>query len=98
GRRDAVNPAQVGTKAAAHFHLSVPAGGEVVIKARLTNSQSVPIRVESSDTASGLAFEDFDSIFEKRVAQADEFYSTVIPQRLSEDARNVMRQALAGML
>jgi len=30
--------------------------------------------------------------------EADEFYSTVIPTDLAPDARNVMRQALAGML
>ena len=31
-------------------------------------------------------------------AEADEFYATVIPPDLSDDARNVMRQAFAGML
>ena len=30
--------------------------------------------------------------------EADEFYATVVPERLGEDARGVMRQALAGML
>ncbi len=35
---------------------------------------------------------------ETRRREADEFYATVIPGALCEDARNVMRQALAGML
>src|SRR5262249_11635486 len=30
--------------------------------------------------------------------EADEFYATVIPERVSPDTQNVMRQALAGML
>ena len=33
-----------------------------------------------------------------RKREAEEFYASVIPTRLSADARNVMRQALAGML
>ena len=34
----------------------------------------------------------------ERMREADEFYSTVIPTDLAPDARNVMRQALAGMI
>ena len=30
--------------------------------------------------------------------EADEFYDTVIPQHLSSDARNVMRQSFGGLL
>jgi hypothetical protein len=30
--------------------------------------------------------------------EADEFYATVIPATLSDDAKLVMRQALAGLL
>ena len=35
GRRDAVNPARVGTKAAAHYVLDVPAGGSRTVTVRL---------------------------------------------------------------
>ena len=35
GRGDAVNPAKVGTKAAAHYVLDVPAGGSQTIRLRL---------------------------------------------------------------
>jgi Mannosylglycerate hydrolase MGH1-like glycoside hydrolase domain len=35
GRRGAVNPARTGTKAAAHFHLRIPAGGSVELNLRL---------------------------------------------------------------
>src|SRR5205823_1718042 len=37
GRAGAVNPAQAGTKAAAHYRLTVPAGGSVRVRLRLTN-------------------------------------------------------------
>src|SRR2546427_342832 len=40
----------------------------------------------------------FDTIVERRRREGDEFYADVVPPRLSDDARNVMRQALAGML
>ncbi len=40
----------------------------------------------------------FDALLAKRKAEADEFYASRIPKELSADARNVMRQAFAGML
>jgi Glycosyl hydrolase family 63 C-terminal domain len=40
----------------------------------------------------------FDALFELRKTEADEFYASRIPQHLSEDAKNVMRQAYGGML
>src|SRR5262249_17517681 len=36
GRKDAVNPAHTGTKAAVHYELSVPARGAAVIRLRLS--------------------------------------------------------------
>jgi hypothetical protein len=44
------------------------------------------------------AFHRFDEIVAGRRREADEFYATVTPSELSDDARNVMRQAFAGML
>ncbi len=40
----------------------------------------------------------FDGAFAARQREADEFYGSRIPQELSEDAKNVMRQAYGGML
>ena len=40
GRRDAVNPERNGTKAAAHYTITVPAGGEAEIRLRLTDLAS----------------------------------------------------------
>ena len=43
-------------------------------------------------------FADFDEIFGLRKKESDEFYAEIIPDNLSDDAKNVMRQSLAGML
>jgi hypothetical protein len=83
---DAVNPSKVGTKAAAHYQMTVPAKGSKVLRLRL-----------SSKPAAG-AFDSFNQVFDSRVAEADEFYDRITPHNLSEDERRVHRQALAGML
>jgi hypothetical protein len=88
GQWDAVNPSQVGTKASAVYRLTVPAGGEIVIRARLTDV--LP--------ASKVISDNFERIFSDRISEADEFYAGVIPADLSCDAKNVMRQSIAGML
>jgi hypothetical protein len=86
GQRDAVNPAKVGTKAAAHYVLEVPGGG----------SETVRLRLAAARTDD--AFRSFDRRFKSRIADADEFYKRISPESLNEDQRRVHRQALAGML
>ncbi|HEY8671185.1 MAG TPA: glucosidase, partial [Terriglobales bacterium] len=88
GIKDAVNQEHVGSKAAAHYKLSVASGDTVVIRMRLADF----------DFKEKSGFESFDKTFALRQAEADEFYTTVIPQNLSADAKNVMRQGFAGML
>ena len=88
GAVDGVNPQHSGTKAAADYRLSVGAGESVVVRLRLADSA-----FEGKN-----AFADFDKTLGRRKAEADEFYATVIPQDLSADAQNVMRQGFAGML
>ncbi|MEO6334469.1 MAG: glucosidase, partial [Pyrinomonadaceae bacterium] len=44
------------------------------------------------------AFDEFDQTFRSRIAEADEFYSALMPDDLSDDSRLVQRQAFAGML
>ncbi len=86
GKRDAVNPAKSGTKAAAHYVLDVPAGGSKVVRLRLSKKPS------------GDAFASFDQTFADRLSDADEFYHRITPANLTEDEKRVHRQALAGML
>ncbi len=88
GRTAAVNPANAGTKAAAHYTLRVAPGQPTVVRLRLADGEP-----------QGNPFgEAFDRIVAERKGEADEFYATVIPAGLSDDAKGVMRQALAGML
>ena len=86
GNGRAVNPGQAGTKAAAHYTLEVPGGGSKTVRLRLT---AAPARE---------AFEGFDAVVEKRLAEADEFYGRITPRSLNQEQRRVHRQALAGML
>jgi len=88
GHREAVNPAQVGTKAVATYLLPLAPGESrtVLLCLRDAPAQHTPF---------GQAF---TQLFKQRQEEAEEFYSTVIPHRLSDDAKLVMRQALAGLL
>ena len=87
GNRGAVNPAKTGTMAAARYALWVPGGGSKTVTLRLSNEHLGPSAI---DDAAG--------ILDSRKREADEFYSTVIPGALSEDAASVLRQALGGLL
>jgi hypothetical protein len=88
---EAVNPSNVGTKAAAHYPLTISPGETAHVRLRLTN---VDIAADGTRPF-GKAFDD---IFSARVQEANEFYSTVIPKDLTDDGKRVMRQSLAGML
>jgi hypothetical protein len=90
-QQDAINPLQTGTKAAPHYQLLVAANASQTIRLRL--SRTAPHENAGS-------FADFDAIFRARLAEADQFYNNVIPDRIKKDKdrTNVMRQALAGML
>ena len=90
GRQEAVNPDKQGTKVAAHYQAIVGAGQATVIRLRLSNSPP-----DEKDKPFG---KEFDEVFTDRLREADEFYRSVTPPSVSEDAANVMRQALAGML
>ena len=88
-RQSAVNPNNTGTKAAAHYELRVGARATAVIRLRLSNT--APGAEEPFGTR-------FAQIIEARRREADEFYRAITPAGVGEDAANVMRQALAGML
>jgi len=87
GAGDRVNPAQTGTKAAAHYTITVAPGATQTIRLRLAKA-----------FAKGDPFADFDAIFAQRQQEADAFYAGVIPSSTTADQAAVMRQALAGML
>ncbi|HKN24218.1 MAG TPA: hypothetical protein VJX72_05170 [Candidatus Acidoferrum sp.] len=90
GNRNAINPAGLGTKAAAHYHREVSPGETVSIQLRLA---AIVDHCALEDP-----FADFDAHFRLRQDEADEFYGVVLPAGLSADAKLVARQAFAGML
>ena len=87
GRRDAVNPERVGTKAAVHYTLSIPAGG----------TETVTLRLSDSPRAESLG--DAEQVLSLRQAEADAFYDCQFgAEHMTIDERRVQRQAFAGML
>ncbi|HAB19422.1 MAG TPA: glucosidase [Verrucomicrobiota bacterium] len=97
GQTEAVNPDKIGTKVAAHYRLTVPAGKSEIVRLRLT-SVTPGAMEQSYGTGNGAFGKHFDEIVQSRRKEADEFYADVIPKSLDADSANVMRQALAGML
>jgi hypothetical protein len=88
GRRDAVNPAREGSKAAVVYARPIGPGETTTVRLRLCTATA----------GSGLLAEGFDATFAQRKAEADAFYARVTPFPLPEDMRNVQRQAFAGLL
>jgi hypothetical protein len=91
GRRDAVSPDSSGTKAAAHYDMTVPVGRETEIRLRLTDLAPQALKEQPFGS-------DFDAVLEARRSEADEFYRAITPRSVDEDAAAVIRQGLAGML
>lgn len=89
GQADSINPASVGTKASAHYQLTIGSGDVEILYLRLARAS--PAELDNP-------FENFETIFQTRLNEADEFYQSVTPPAVSPEEANVMRQALAGML
>ncbi len=88
GNSNAVNPDQKGTKAAAHYRFDLEPG----------ESREICLRLTELPLPSGDFRKSCEAIFDRRKAEADEFYAAIIPPNLSDDAKSVMRQSLAGLL
>ncbi len=86
GHMDRVNPSGSGSKAAAHF------------RAVLQPGRSMSVRVRLSDRAIDDPFRAFDTVYENRIAEADAYYTSIQPPNLTDDERNVQRQAFAGLM
>ena len=90
GETAAVNPASVGTKAAALYVLDIPAGGSASVRLRLTDA--APGR-STAKLAAGV-----NEVIARRRGEADAFYDALLVPGVDADSRLVFRQALAGML
>jgi len=96
GRTDAVNPQQTGTKAAAQYVITVGAGKAHTLRLRLSDVR--PATLIQSQDGKGVFGDAFGDAMRARRHEADEFYASITPSSMTDDAANIMRQALAGML
>lgn len=88
-----VNPEMKGTKSAAHYTFSdVPGnGGCAVVRLKMT-----PLSPAKDPSIEDEAI--FDDVVEERREEADEFYNSLVFGPISDDLKQIMRQALGGML
>ena len=90
GQKESVSPARTGTKAAAHYRLTLAAGETRVVRLRLQ-------RINQNEN-SAPAFADFNQCFSQRRTETDKYYNDLMPLCLNDQHRAIQRQALAGML
>src|SRR5262249_16898153 len=86
GERSAVNPEQIGTKAAVHYVLKVAAHGSTRVRVRLVNGRLTD------------PLGRFDELLAQRRNEADSFYTELQAGIADEDARAGQREAFAGMI
>jgi hypothetical protein len=86
GRPGTVNPARRGSKAAAHYRMTLAPGEPFTVRHRF------------ADTPMDRPFDDFDEVFERRRMEADAFYNAIQGPGLDEDERHVQRSAFAGLM
>jgi hypothetical protein len=86
--KGAVNPDKNGTKASPHYMLRIDSGATETVRLRLSDKKDLPDPLGDQ----------FESSFNERLKEADEFYNGVSPFPLTEELRSIQRQAFAGML
>ncbi len=91
GVGSAVNPRLEGTKAAAHYSFSVPAGGSANVLLRLRRSRGAATIGKNFAEAA-------QKVLAERQAEADEFYAALQPKQASVEEKRVQRQAWAAMI
>lgn len=89
GRVERVEASAHGTKGAWHLRRTVPSGGAMRVRLRLS--------AESARRPQPFGAE-FDEVFAARRVEADAFHAGRVPASLDDDARAVVRQAYAGLL
>lgn len=81
-----VNPEKTGTKAAICYLLDLKAGEEKSINLRLSN-----VQLENP-------WEDFDTIFDQRKKECEDFYNKTINEKIPEAHRAIAKAAFSGLL
>jgi hypothetical protein len=87
GKQGTDNPQSKGTKASAHYELTVNAGQTTTIWLRLSDWPP-----ENMDEPFGRKFAE---TIQTRRSEADEFYKSITPSGINDDPARVMRQAVA---
>ena len=133
GLRGTVNPAETGTKAAAHYRMELAPGATQTIRLRLSlvepgangsvtrpelrhvprhvraaklvrlhgerdDESTQPVRSDVATFAPMTWGDEFAVVFAARKSEADEFYASLQPPGLTDDERQVQRQAFAGLI
>jgi Glycosyl hydrolase family 63 C-terminal domain len=81
-----INPEKKGTKAAVWLKGNIAAGGSKTFKIRLSR-----IEIEAP-------WEDFDDVFATRLAEANDYFEKLTPQKLSESQQKLFRSSVSGLL
>ena len=76
-----------GTKFSPVYEMNIAGGETKTIYCRLTD------REDSKPFTNG-----FKNIFKVRKQEADDFYTAILPNNISDDLKNIQRKALAGLL
>ena len=90
--QDAINLKKRGTKVGLYYRLNVKAKSSTTIRLRLYRL------FEKDNIPAKLDFQAIDQIFQKRIDEANEFYSNIISPNVNEDEQNIVRQGYAGLL
>ena len=106
GETEAVDRSGVGTKAAFHHKVVVPAGGSAALRFRLSYkdfAEAGATKIGAAETGAaktgaGNPFADFGDVMSARRSEADEFWANLLRPIQNEDAKLMTRQALSGML
>ena len=86
GDQNAINGIPKGTKAAFNYEMDIASG----------KSKSVRLRLSAKYHPK--PFDDFNSLFEERIGDANDFFSEIQHEIADEDEKDIQRQAIAGML
>lgn len=89
GRKEAINPNEIGTKVAAVYHLELPPGGSQTVHLRLTRDHLIGPHPFGKE---------FEKTFTERIGECEEFYDTILPTSMSAEEKAISRQSYAGLL
>jgi hypothetical protein len=85
--RPTINPAQIGTRAALRYRVTVAPQATAEIRLRLLEGLGAP-----------RFGEEFAAVMQKAEAEADMFYAALTPPDATSEEASIMRQAFGGML